>query len=294
MEYLTACPICTEQKFSKYASCKDYTVSGETFTLEQCNTCSFVLTNPRPEEADLGKYYQSEAYISHSDSSKNITDRAYKIARSFTLKWKYKLVTHNSVTKPSSILDYGCGTGSFLQTCKEQGLNIAGVEPAENARRLAKQLTGIDISPDIQKVRGTFDAITLWHVLEHVVHLDDTVKLLRNRLNQNGSIFIAVPNLRSWDAKYYHEHWAAFDVPRHLWHFSRDSMETLLTKHGLKIETVLPMPLDAYYVSLLSERYKSGNQGISSIAKAVIYGWKSNQHAKKIGEYSSLIYIARK
>lgn len=294
MEYLPACPICTEQKLSEYASCKDYTVSGETFTLEQCANCGFVLTNPRPKEADLAKYYQSDAYISHSDTSKNIIDRVYKIARSFTLEWKYKLVTQNSVTKPFSLLDYGCGTGSFLQTCNVQGLNIAGVEPAEKARTMAKQLTGIDISPEIERVRGTFDAITLWHVLEHVIDLNNTVKQLRNRLNQNGTLFIAVPNLRSWDAKYYDEHWAAFDVPRHLWHFSRESMEILLTKHGLKIDTVLPMPLDAYYVSLLSERYKSGNQGIGSIAKAVTYGWKSNQQSKKNGEYSSLIYIARK
>lgn len=294
MEYLAACPICTEQSLSPYASCRDYTVSHETFKLQQCDRCGFVFTNPRPQEAELTRYYQSEEYISHSDSSKRLIDRAYKIARSFTLKWKLALITRHSLTKPTSILDYGCGTGSFLHACKEQGMHIAGVEPAENARAIATEQAGTSIAPNIQTVRGTFDVITLWHVLEHIVHLEETLKHLKNRLNQNGTIFIAVPNLRSWDAKYYHEHWAAFDVPRHLWHFSRETMDTILTKHGLRIENVLPMPLDAYYVSMLSENYKSGKQGIASIAKAMWRGRQSNRKAKTTGEYSSLIYIVRK
>lgn len=294
MEYLAACPICTEQNLSPYASCRDYTVSNESFKLQQCDHCGFVFTNPRPEETDLPKYYQSDAYISHSDSSKRLIDKIYKIARAFTLKWKLSLITRHSVTKPTSILDYGCGTGNFLQACNEQGMQIAGVELAENARTMATELTGIAIAPDIQKVRGTFDVITLWHVLEHIVPVDNTIEHLKNRLNQNGTLFIAVPNLRSWDAKYYHEHWAAFDVPRHLWHFSRETMEIILTKHGLRIESVLPMPLDAYYVSMLSETYKSGKQGVASITKALFRGTQSNRKAKRTGEYSSLIYTVRK
>ena len=294
MEYLPTCPICTERAFSPYISCKDYTVSQETFALQKCDTCGFVLTNPRPEESQISKYYQSEAYISHSDTSKGLIDKLYRIARSFTLKWKFDLVQKNTLTKPSSILDYGCGTGSFLDLCKQSGLQIAGVEPAESARSIAKKLTGTEVAADIQKVKGTFDAITLWHVLEHVIHLNETVNHLKNRLNQNGTIFIAVPNLQSWDARHYSEHWAAFDVPRHLWHFSRETMESLLTKHGLKIEGIIPMPLDAYYVSLLSEKYKSGRQGISSMLKALLRGRRSNDEGNKTREYSSLIYIVRK
>lgn len=294
MEYLATCPICTQKDFSSYLSCKDYTVSGETFPLLRCNSCGFILTNPRPEQADLPDYYQSEAYISHSNSSKQLINQAYKLIRSFTVKWKYELVLRHSVTKPTAILDYGCGTGNFLATCKTQGAHIAGVEPAASARSIAGEVTGTAIAKDIKDVRGTFDAITLWHVLEHVVHLDDTIGNLRSRLNQNGSMFIAVPNPLSWDAMYYKEYWAAFDVPRHLWHFSRKTMKTLLTKHDFKIETVLPMPLDAYYVSLLSEKYKRGYHGVATMAKALLRGKQSNQHAKRTGEYSSLIYIVRK
>lgn len=294
MEYLASCPICTETGLSSYISCKDYTVSKETFSLQRCDGCGFVLTNPRPEEADLARYYQSDAYISHSNSSKQFLDRVYRIARSFTLKWKFELIHRHAMTKPTSILDYGCGTGSFLHACKESGLHIAGVEPAQNARTSATELTGTDIAPEIQKIRGTFDVITLWHVLEHVVHLNETVKHLRNRLNQNGSLFIAVPNHRSADAQYYKEFWAGFDVPRHLWHFSRNTMETLLSKHDLRIENVLPMPLDAYYVSLLSQKYKVGRQTLGSMATAILRGKQSNNQAKKTGEYSSLIYIVRK
>ena len=294
MECLPACPLCTEKNFSPYVSCKDYTVSQEIFSLQQCDHCGFVLTNPRPEEAELVKYYQSPAYISHTDSSKQLIDRVYKTARSFTLKWKYRLLIQHTLTKPTSVLDYGCGTGSFLNMSKEHGLHIAGVEPAENARAIAKEQTGTDIASEIKNIKGSFDVITLWHVLEHVVHLNETVKHLKNRLNQNGTIFIAVPNLRSWDAKHYHQQWAAFDVPRHLWHFSRETMEILMSKHDLKIENVLPMPLDAYYVSLLSEKYRSRNNAVGQMAQAVIRGKQSNKEAKKTGEYSSLIYIVRK
>lgn len=295
MEQITVCPICQGSDLTAYLSCKDYTVSNETFHLQKCASCGFVLTSPRPTVIELPKYYQSDAYISHSDKSSNLVDQVYKISRTFTLKWKYNLITKHSQTKPSSILDYGCGTGAFLHECQKHGMQIAGVEPSETARLQAREKTGTPIAQDLTSISREFDVITLWHVLEHVINLDQTLSLLKNHLHKNGIMFIAVPNLQSADAKVYKECWAGYDVPRHLWHFSKKSMEKLLRNHGFNLIRVLPMKLDAYYVSLLSEKYRNNGKGsISGMMNATLQGWKSNQQGKTTQEYSSLIYIVRK
>jgi 2-polyprenyl-3-methyl-5-hydroxy-6-metoxy-1,4-benzoquinol methylase len=290
----SVCPLCQERKLRSFLSCKDYTVSHETFHLEKCANCGFVLTNPQPEEKDLARYYQSDAYISHSNKSLSIIDQAYKVSRNFTLKWKYKLIQKHSLYKPVSILDYGCGTGAFLQECKKHQVKIVGVEPSSVARSIARQTTSTEIYEDLTQVNQKVDAITQWHVLEHVTDLHGTLEALKTRLDENGTMFIAVPNHQSSDAKQYREHWAGYDVPRHLWHFSRETMKRLLTTHHLNLVNVVPMQLDAYYVSLLSEKYKTEKTGVSGLIKAVAEGWKSNHAAKKTAEFSSLIYIARK
>ena len=294
MEYLAACPICKATHFTSYNACVDHTVSKEVFKLEKCLGCGFVFTNPRPAENELSRYYQSEAYISHTNKATGFVNTAYKLARKFTLRWKYDLIQTHARVKPSSILDYGCGTGAFLSECQKNGLAIAGVEPSDTARNQAHTLTGKPIAAELAEVDGSFDVITLWHVLEHVYHLNQTVEALATRLNINGTIFLAVPNLESADAKKYQANWAAFDVPRHLWHFSRDTMGKLLANHDLKVAGILPMLLDAFYVSLLSEKYANNHAGVAGTARAIIQGWRSNQEAKKTAEYSSLIYIVRK
>ena len=253
-----------------------------------------VLTNPAPEEQDLGQYYESDDYISHSGKSTTPMDQVYRLVRRFTLRWKYSLIKKNSPTSPKSVLDFGCGTGDFLRHCKNHGMSIAGVEPSPNAREYAIRNTDTSIAPSLEKIHGTFDVITLWHVLEHISDLNRTIETLKKFLAQNGTIFIAVPNLQSEDARQYRENWAAYDVPRHLWHFSRDTMQELLTRHQLKVVDVLPMRLDAFYVSLLSEKYHTGKLTIPSIARAIINGMKSNIKARTSREYSSLIYIVRK
>lgn len=294
MEYLTACPVCRAHDFHPFLSCKDYTVSHETFLLEQCATCGFVFTNPRPDDAALPRYYQSPSYISHSDKPTGTIDRAYKISRHFTLKWKYEIVQKHALQPPSSILDYGCGTGAFLRTCQQRSMRIAGVEPSPLARTQAENNTNTPIYSHASEIDQDFHAITLWHVLEHVSDLHGTLEKLKKHLTENGTMFIALPNLKSQDANRYKEHWAGYDVPRHLWHFSEDTLKKLLTSHRLRVITTLPMPLDAYYVSLLSEKYKNGSNNVLNMTRALHSGWKSNQAGKKTSQYSSLIYIVRK
>lgn len=294
MHEITACPICDQTAFLHYITCEDHTVSHQKFSLDKCVSCGFVFTNPRPTDKDLPTYYQSDAYISHSNRSATLIDKAYKFARTFTLKWKYNLIRKNTLVNPKSILDFGCGTGAFLEHCRTQNLKIFGVEPSESAREQARRNTGLGIKANIAEITGTFDVITLWHVLEHVTDMHATIQQLKSRLNQNGTMFIAVPNLESYDAKEYLEHWAAYDVPRHLWHFSRSTMQRLLQHHQLNLSGTIPMPLDAYYVCLLSEKYRGANNGIPVIFRAVQNAITSNWKAKTSSEYSSLIYIVRK
>lgn len=294
MRYLSVCPLCQESELTTFLSCEDYTVSHETFQLERCVRCGFVLTNPQPEADLLPKYYQSDAYISHSNKSLNLIDLVYKISRNYTLKWKYHLIQKHSSYTPASILDYGCGTGAFLTECKKHKLEIRGVEPSSNARSQAAQNTKAEIHSNLTQVNNNSDVITLWHVLEHVHDLNETMEALKARLNENGTMFIAVPNHRSHDAQSYGKFWAGYDVPRHLWHFSQNTMQDLLARHQLTLVDVVPMQLDAYYVSLLSEKYRRDINGLSRMIKAMAEGWKSNKEAKKTSDYSSLIYIARK
>jgi 2-polyprenyl-3-methyl-5-hydroxy-6-metoxy-1,4-benzoquinol methylase len=198
------------------------------------------------------------------------------------------------VAKPTSLLDFGCGTGNFLQRAHQSGLDVCGVEPSDLARQHAADLVAAPIYKNLDAVEKTFDVITLWHVLEHLPDLNQKLDQLRSRLTKNGTMFIAVPNHRSADALKYKEVWAGFDVPRHLWHFSQSSMQQLFRRHELKLEHVIPMKLDAYYVSLLSNKYLAKRNTIAGMFKALTDGLRSNLAAKKNNEYSSLIYVARK
>lgn len=293
MTDITSCPTCGSKQFSDFHSCIDYTVSHETFKLRECTTCQMLITTPRPDDNDLGKYYQSKDYISHSNKAASLIDKIYLIARHYTLRKKLNLISNYK--HQGTLLDYGCGTGEFINICKSNGWEIKGVEPSTTARAKASELTGEKITESIQDIDSQHDVITLWHVLEHVPDLERTVDALYSRLKENGIIFIAVPNYKSFDAQHYKNYWAAYDVPRHLWHFDQNSMKELLTKKQFTLEKIVPMKLDSFYVSLLSEKYKNNQlSSVSGMIKAFLTGLKSNMKAKKNGNYSSLIYIARK
>lgn len=294
MVAVNQCPVCGGKVFLPYLKCKDHTVSHETFQLIKCENCKLAITSPRPAPEDLGHYYLSDDYISHAKSSKSLFDKVYKTARLYTLKWKLNLVKENLRTKTkSTILDFGCGTGEFLQTCKQNGLVTTGVEPSDIARTHAAELTRGKVHSTLEEVEGNFQVITLWHVLEHVPDLNDMLDQLKTKLEKDGIMFIAVPNHQSYDARIYQERWAGYDVPRHLWHFSEPTMNQLLKKHGLTLEKIIPMKLDAFYVSMLSEKHGSGKSSIGGFIQGLINGLRSNYLAKP-NEYSSLIYLARK
>src|SRR5690606_17862320 len=293
MYEVTACPICGGVRLSHHLDTRDYHVTQETFTLRRCEDCGLILTTPRPDNNRLMEYYSSADYISHTSTGTNLVNQAYLLARKYTLRQKLNLVA--KFAAKDKLLDFGCGTGEFLKHAQAQQWDTYGVEPAEKARRAA-QAELRHIYPDITSIPShDLQAITLWHVLEHVPQLNETLAQLKERLGEAGTIFIAVPNVNSYDSHYYAQHWAGLDVPRHLWHFSRPNMTRLLQNHKFNLVQTLPMKLDAYYVSLLSEKYRLDNKlSIPAAFKAVRSGFRSNLAARTSSEYSSLIYVARK
>ena len=287
-EKLEQCPVCKNKQFDNHMICTDHSVSGESFALVKCRKCKLVFTNPRPEESNLTKYYKSDQYISHTDSANSPINIIYKLVRGYTLSQKTKLITrlNNGV---GSMLDYGCGTGDFVKSCREKGWQAFGLEPDNDAREIAASKNPSSILNDLKDVPENLDIISTWHVVEHISTINKTLKSLVKKLKVGGHLIIAVPNHRSYDAEKYQENWAAYDVPRHLYHFDNDSMEYLAHQIQLKIVSVMPMKFDAYYVSMLSEKYIGGN-----VLKAILSGYKSNSKANKNNQYSSLIYILKK
>lgn len=284
------CPICDSAQGRPFLSCKDTTVSGDVFEIKECSSCGFKYTSPRPEEKDLGKYYESEDYISHSNTKVGLVNKLYQAVRQITLAQKMRLI--NGLNSKGSVLDIGCGTGEFLRVSKAAGRNTTGIEPSEKAREFAKANYGLTVFPEneLKSIpNGSQSIITMWHVLEHVSNLNERVKELKRLLEPGGYLIVAVPNCASLDAKKYKEHWAAYDVPRHLYHFRPKDIKALFSKHGMKVTRVLPMVFDSFYVSMLSEKNKTGK---TNFIKAMWNGLLSNLSANKDGEsFSSQIYI---
>ena len=276
----------------KKITCKDYTVSNKNFELIYNSELEMLETFPQPKGDELASYYESPDYISHTDAKESIIDKVYQLVKKYTLQQKLNLINSFN-TQNKTLLDIGCGTGDFLINCKKNGWSVVGVEPNVNAQKIINSkledssfvFTNID---DVIDQR--FDIITLWHVLEHVPNLDDYISSLKKILKPNGVLVIAVPNYKSYDAFYYQQFWAAYDVPRHLWHFSKKSIQLLFSKQEMIVSKIKPMMFDSFYVSLLSEKYKSGN---SNFLKAFCVGFISNLKALGNNEYSSLIYIIK-
>lgn len=242
----------------KYLKTKDYLVSGEAFELIYDSELDMLKTFPEPNAESLPKYYESEDYISHTDAKRGLFSRLYQTVKKLSLQKKAKLIFDQN-SGVGSLLDVGAGTGEFLKVAKEKGWKVQGMEPNKTACTLAFE-KGIKLESSLNYFEGEqFDVITLWHVLEHIPNLEGTISELSDLVKQNGTLIIAVPNFKSYDAKHYKEFWAAFDVPRHLWHFSKVSIVKLFSKN-FTLEKTEPMIFDSYYVSLLSEKYKTGNK----------------------------------
>jgi len=289
------CPICGHTSITSFPGVQDFTVSKEMFSLNTCSSCSFLFTSNPPDKFSIGKYYQSDTYISHTDGKKGFVEQVYQLVRKRTVSGKRKLV-QDAVNKiQGTILDYGCGTGAFLHEMNSCGWSIMGIEPDAGARAKAEKATSSTIFlpdqlSDLESCE--FDAVTMWHVLEHVHDLDWTIQQVKRVLKPSGKLFIAVPNNDAFDANYYGKFWAAYDVPRHLYHFTPATMKVLMNKHGFNIIETKPMWFDSFYVSMLSEKYKTGKMNYIT---AFFVGLLSNLNALfHKGKCSSQIYVISK
>lgn len=272
-----------------FLTVKDYSVSKETFELYHDESLDMLITSPQPSLENLGKYYESEDYISHTDNKRSLFEKMYHFIKNIALKNKLNLINSLQSNK-GRILDIGAGTGDFLSVAKNDGWHTVGVEPSEKAKAIAKSKGVSFVEQTSELENNSFDVISMWHVLEHVPDLDAQIKELKRLLKPNGTLIIAVPNFKSFDAKYYGKFWAAYDVPIHFWHFSKIAIKLLFEKEEMALEKVLPMKFDSFYVSLLSEKYKCGKM---NFIKAFFIGLQSNWKAKQNFEYSSHIYIIK-
>lgn len=286
--FIEACPLCGSNDFSHYLTTADYFLTKEVFDIEKCPQCGLLFTNPIPGPKEIGTYYASDNYYSHPQKKFSPIGSIYNVVKAINLRSKYNILAQ--LHPFGTLLDIGCGSGDFLKIAKNNGWRVWGIEPNSKARSFASQQTGENILQPEQTAllsESSFDAITMWHVLEHVLDLNQQLKTIKKLAKPDASILIALPNYFALDAKKYKQHWAGWDVPRHLYHFDKNSIQQLFLKYGYKLHSTYPMKWDAFYVSMLSEKYM-GNK--LSFVRALFSGLASNWKAKKTMHYSSLIY----
>jgi 2-polyprenyl-3-methyl-5-hydroxy-6-metoxy-1,4-benzoquinol methylase len=290
------CPCCGGINIEKAIACKDYTVSNEIFDIWECGDCSLRFTQHIPTEDSIAPYYKSDTYISHSDTEKGFVNKIYKIARNYTLNWKIRLVKQSlgNKVKEISLLDIGSGTGAFLRKAFTAGFLVTGLEPDDGARKICKDKYDLQLEEPqnlFELTSEKYDVVTMWHVLEHVHELHQYMDQIKRVLKKDGVLLIALPNYTSLDARQYGVYWAAYDVPRHLYHFTLTALSKLAAQHGMRVQSIKSMWLDAFYIAMLSEEYKKGK---SNLVAALVNGVRSNLHAlKNKAACSSLVYIIR-
>lgn len=292
--HYSSCPVCRSSRIALRTELKDHSVSGETFEIWECADCTLRFTQDVPASSEIGRYYQSDNYISHTDTEKGIINRLYHLVRKRTLLSKKAMVLRYSQKQNGALLDIGAGTGAFASVMQEGGWQVTALEPDPQARALAEKRHTIQLqepSALFELKDDSIDVITLWHVLEHVHTLQEYLAQFKKIVRKGGMLLIAVPNYTAEDAKKYGHYWAAYDVPRHLYHFSPASMQALLRLHGLELLQMLPMWYDSFYVSMLSEKYKTGKQQlIKGIWSGMVSNWKA---FKQRNRCSSLVYVVK-
>lgn len=292
---IDACPLCGSTHLKSVMTCTDFYASGEQFELHSCEDCGFVFTQGAPVEAAIGKYYETPDYISHTDTRKGIMNTVYHWVRSYMLGRKARLVAREAHRKAGRILDIGTGTGYFAHTMQRRGWQVEAVEKSAQARDFARENFNLEVKPEAalqEFAPGSFDVITLWHVMEHLERLHETWECIRELLTEKGMLIVAVPNCSSYDAQRYGEFWGAYDVPRHLWHFTPDTIQRLASSHGFIMANRHPMPFDAFYVSMLSEKHKGSSHSFLKGLYAGTLAWFSTLVRKE--RSSSMIYVFRK
>lgn len=294
LETLRHCPSCAHDSFNSVLNCTDHTYSRASFDLVECSNCHLLFTNPRPDENTIGKYYDNPEYVSHTDTKSGLLFTLYGLVKRFTLKHKRRFLEH--LSKEKSMLDYGAGSGDFSIELIENGWEVSAFEPDTNARqKIILKNSQLTVVNNLTELASESKAIiTLWHVLEHVHRLDNTIEEFHRILKPEGLLVIAVPNHTSYDAQFYGPKWAAYDVPRHLYHFSPETLKKLMSDRGFQLQKIKPMWFDSFYVSLLSEKNINSSSALGWI-RAFCIGLLSNiKTINSTENCSSITYIFKK
>ena len=292
--HIVTCPLCGGNHLKPVMLCTDHFASGEQFEVWECADCGFTFTQDVPVEAEIGRYYETPEYISHSDTEKGLMNKVYHIVRQFMLRKKVRLIERASHVKNGQLLDIGTGTGYFPFTAQKFGWKVQAIEKNAKARVFAQEHFHLDVQGDEAfdvLPDKTFDVITMWHVMEHIEHLNELWEQLHRLLKEQSILVIAVPNHHSYDAKKYGSWWAAYDVPRHLWHFTPSVIKKMGEKHKFELVEQHPMPFDAFYVSMLTEKYKGAKLPFLKGLWTGCNGWLHALRDK--GQSSSMIYVFR-
>ncbi|MEN9917933.1 MAG: hypothetical protein RL662_369 [Bacteroidota bacterium] len=293
--HVDSCPVCSKTSSKKNLDCQDYLVTQRTFSVYRCSECGFGFTQDFPSENEISAYYDAPEYISHTDTQKGFINSLYHLARKIALKSKTKLIHKYAPDTTGKLLDIGTGTGYFLNAMCQKKWIVTGIEKSEPTRQYAKQKFGLNIQDSeylFSIPQKTKDVITMWHVLEHIEKLNETMEQLHSVLTDKGALIIALPNKKSFDAEHYKEFWAAYDVPRHLWHFSPDDFAWFADRHHFRIEKMKGMHFDPFYISMLSEKYRNRSfASLVGLIKGLLFFISSLGNTKKS---SSIIYILKK
>ncbi len=251
----------------------------------------------------MATFHREEGYEPFLSLSKphTLLGWLYYLSRKWTLRWKFKLIKRLA-KKSAEVLDIGCGTGEFLYTIKEF-YNTYGIEPDLDAAVYAREQLGLVVyngfleTVDLPEVK--FDIVTLWHSLEHISKPVETIQKIEKILKSDGKVIIALPNVASFDARLYRHHWVALDAPRHLWHFTPQTIELIAKKTGFRVVQKGALPLDLFYNVLMSEQLILKTQRriwaficvpirlILGVFGSLIWGLLN-------GQYSGMFYILKK
>ena len=311
------CPISKSKEFIPYLQVPDrFDNSGKAdWNLVRSCASGLIMLNPRPDSAEISRHYRNDGYDPYRNSrnSSSFKERTYLAARTLLLGYRAGIILKGWV-KPleeCAVLEIGCSTGDLLNYFhRRSGVpvnNLAGVEPDADSARHARECFGLNIFPSIaaqSAEKKRFDRIVLWHTLEHIHAINETLHEVSAQLKPDGQLVIALPNPASFDAEYFRENWIAWDAPRHLYHFWPGTVEKLLALHGLSVFRRQPYFPDTVYNTLYSEGLvrKRNESAVGSRQSAVLRALKIlNLIAKAAvdaikggARASSVVYYARR
>jgi len=235
---LESCVLCGGKNLKSIYKTYDrhYGMKGE-FNIDQCQSCSLVFLNPMPSEEYLTSLYP-KTYYSYQD----FYDKK-SFLRNFYRNYLLKIGTLDPhFDSPGKIVDVGCGSGKFLYAMKKKGWEVYGVEVNENAAKLGNELEQLNIHPgDLLTSKfddDFFDYVRSNHSFEHMTNPEPVLEEMHRILKPDGKLLIGVPNIDSFNGRFFKKYWWYLGAPVHTFNYSVATLSKMLEKHGFVVEKV--------------------------------------------------------